>query len=138
MDGEGKRERERHEEEGKGGRKGKEGRKGREALLESLPPRRPCFADGEFRSRSACLAMSRGSWPLYSADMVEFFVMFNCDCVGYWWKEGRFEGWKLGGSGEVLVLLKIVVDGGGRGGWSDVIVPRAKPSPECGAWRATT
>lgn len=38
-------------------------------VLESLPAW-PCFADWELRSRSACLAMARGSWSLYSADMV--------------------------------------------------------------------
>lgn len=39
------------------------------ALQESLAPW-PRFADWELRSRSASLAMARGSWSLYSADIV--------------------------------------------------------------------
>jgi hypothetical protein len=36
---------------------------------------RPCTFARELRSASACLAMSRGFWPLYSADMID-----TCDC----------------------------------------------------------
>jgi hypothetical protein len=51
-------------------KKGKE----KEIVLESLPPW-PFFAGSEFRSRSASLAMVRGSWDILSWKLV------NCGWV---------------------------------------------------------
>lgn len=57
-----------------------------EYLLESLPAW-PCFADVEFRSRSACFASVKGSVFLYSADIVaSSFVMIWVCCERGLWK----------------------------------------------------
>ena len=56
-------------------------------VLESLTPA-PCLGFAvlgsvpwtfawELRSFSACLAMSRGFWPLYSADMIDVVVVMT-------------------------------------------------------------
>ena len=47
------------------------------------PELRPCLAAWELRSRSACWAMARGSWPSYSLDMVGMEAIDSCGCVFY-------------------------------------------------------